>query len=147
MNTKYLKMAIGYLRRKETFSAAHRLHSPLLNLEENQAIYGKCNHIHGHGHNYHIEITLRGEINQSTGMIFNITELKAIIKKHVLHKLDHKNLDRDLEYFAEIPSTTENLAVFIWTMLYNPIATYQTAVLYEVLIRETEKNVVIYRGE
>ncbi|KAJ1678228.1 hypothetical protein EV182_004511, partial [Spiromyces aspiralis] len=108
-------MTIGYLSRWETFSAAHRLHSQHLSPTKNQEIYGKCNYPNGHGHNYKVQVTLRGKIDPATGMIINLHDLKLIIHQ-VIDLLDHRNIDKDIDYFAKSgrPSTAENIAVFIW---------------------------------
>ncbi|EDV27034.1 6-pyruvoyl tetrahydrobiopterin synthase [Trichoplax sp. H2] len=133
---------IGYIKRIESFSAAHRLHSPFFTDEENRALYGKCNHENGHGHNYKLEVTLKGEIDLKTGMVMNIADLKVIINEVIMKQLDHKNLDKDVPYFANYPSTAENIAVYIWDCLIEHLP-----ILYEVLLYETDKNVAIYRGE
>ena len=131
----------AYLTRKETFSASHRLHSSFLSDLENQKVYGKCNGINGHGHNYVVEVTMKGPINPKTGMVMNLTDLKEIINEAVMAPLDHKNIDKDVPYFSgalnRIPndngssnqtpqdekekqtpqgivSTVENIAVFVW---------------------------------
>ncbi|XP_043570359.1 6-pyruvoyl tetrahydrobiopterin synthase isoform X2 [Chiloscyllium plagiosum] len=111
--------------RVESFNAAHRLHSNYLSDEENKRIFGKCNNPNGHGHNYKVEVTVRGE--------------EAIMKP-----LDHKNLDKDVPYFANVVSTTENVAIFIWDNLQKYLP---ANLLYEVKVYETDKNIVVYRGE
>ncbi|CAH8531626.1 unnamed protein product [Schistosoma rodhaini] len=138
--------ALCYLTRVESFSACHRLHSQHLSDEENVKMFQKCNNPMGHGHNYKLEITVSGPIDQRTGMVMNISDLKSVIQKHVLDLLDHKNIDEDVEYFKKnsIVSTTENLAVFVWSQLVNAVP---NNLLYEVKIWETEKNIVTYRGE
>lgn len=136
---------IAYLTRREHFSASHRLHSQMLNDEENKTLYGKCNNPNGHGHNYNVEIVLRGEINPKTGMIMNICDLKRVVKVAVLDQLDHKNIDLDIEYFKEIVSTAENIAVFIWKQMKKTMI--HPELLYEVKLYETERNIVSYKGE
>lgn len=79
-----------FLARRETFSASHRLHSKRLTDKENKELYGKCNNPHGHGHNYILVVTVCGEVDPTTGMVMNLTELKTIIKETVLDILDHK---------------------------------------------------------
>lgn len=138
------KQKIGIFSRRETFAACHRLHSPHLSDSENREIYGKCNHPNGHGHNYVLEVLLRGPISSTTGMIFNASELKEIIKKHVLQHVDHRNLDLDVDFFKQNASTTENLAVYIWNQLKDNIP---NNLLYQIKIHETENNVAIYQGE
>lgn len=133
--------------------------------EENLEIFGKCNHVNGHGHNYtginnikHVKlinrlfidfvavfVTLFGEINEKTGMIMNMTELKKFMDIAIMKQLDHKNLDRDVDFFKERPSTTENVAIFIWNQLKEILI--KPDMLYEVKIYETENNIVTYRGE
>lgn len=132
-----------FVCRVESFSAAHRLHSPQLSIEENKSIYGKCNRENGHGHNYEVEVTVTGEVDERTGMIINIHDLSNYIWTYVLDELDHHNLDKDIEYFKDRPSTTENVARYIWLKLVDRIP--PPARLYEVKILETEKNHVIYR--
>ncbi|KAK1163836.1 6-pyruvoyl tetrahydrobiopterin synthase isoform X1 [Acipenser oxyrinchus oxyrinchus] len=135
---------IGYVTRVQSFSACHRLHSKALSDEENKRIFGKCNNPNGHGHNYNVEITVRGKIDPATGMVINITDLKEYIEMAIMEPLDHKNLDKDVPYFADVVSTTENVAVFIWDNLLKFLPPNS---LYEVKIHETDKNIVAYRGE
>ncbi|XP_064423490.1 6-pyruvoyl tetrahydrobiopterin synthase [Latimeria chalumnae] len=143
-NTNAKAARIVYLTRVETFSCAHRLHSKLLSDEENKRIFGMCNNFHGHGHNYKVEATLRGEIDPITGMMINIVKFKEYLQKAVMEPLDHKNLDKDVPYFANVVSTMENIAVFIWDSLQKLLP---PGLLYEVKVHETKKNVVVYRGE
>ncbi|ORZ37579.1 hypothetical protein BCR44DRAFT_1035955 [Catenaria anguillulae PL171] len=109
---------IATISRIEKFSSAHRLHSPHLTDEENAQIFGKCNHVNFHGHNYTLQVDVRGPIDPRTGMVVNITDLKKCIQDSVMSLVDHRNLDLDVPYFAQgIPSTTENLAVFVYRTL------------------------------
>ncbi|KAI8807080.1 6-pyruvoyl tetrahydrobiopterin synthase [Cladochytrium replicatum] len=133
------------LSRTESFSAAHRLHSNALSADENRAIYGKCNNPNGHGHNYEVEVVVKGEIDPVTGMVVNLTDLKEWMKLAIMDVMDHKNLDRDVDYFADKPSTAENIAVFIWNNL-KPYLKGRVE-LDEVRLFETSKNKVYYRGE
>jgi 6-pyruvoyltetrahydropterin/6-carboxytetrahydropterin synthase len=138
-------MALVYLTRRETFSACHRLHSTKLSQAENVDIFGKCNNPNGHGHNYSVEITVKGQVQPDTGMVMNISDLKKIINKAVMEPLDHKNLDLDVEWFKNTVSTTENVAIFIWSGIVDELPNSVT--LHEVKIWETNKNIVVYRGE
>ncbi|RKP25863.1 6-pyruvoyl tetrahydrobiopterin synthase-like protein [Syncephalis pseudoplumigaleata] len=141
-------MPIGYIARIEHFSAAHRLHSPQLSDEENRAVYGKCNHPHGHGHNYKVQVTLRGPIDPRTGMVTNLANLKACLHRAIMEQLDHRNLDVDVPFFETCVSTTENVAVYIWQQVEQHMApTGCQGQLHEVCIWETDRNMVIYRGE
>lgn len=146
-------MSLGpkvYLTRRETFSASHRLHSIHLSDNDNVQIFSKCNNLNGHGHNYILEVTVVGHVDSKTGMVMNITDLKNLIQIYVLDLVDHKHLDLDVEYFRKtnLVSTTENLAVFIWEQLYSKVKEqYNHVQLYEIKLHETEKNIVVYRGE
>ncbi|TPX51971.1 hypothetical protein SeMB42_g01740 [Synchytrium endobioticum] len=130
---------VAFLTRIESFSAAHRLNSTRISPENNTKVYGKCNHGHGHGHNYKVEVTVKGEIDPITGMVINLTDLKESMKRNVLDVLDHKNIDLDIKYFHDRPSTAENLAVFIWQALKHDLPSGQ---LHEVKLYETDKNIV-----
>ncbi|XP_071372955.1 6-pyruvoyl tetrahydrobiopterin synthase [Centroberyx affinis] len=135
---------IGYITRVQSFSASHRLHSLHLSDEDNKRVFGKCNNPNGHGHNYKVEVTVRGKIDRHTGMVMNLTDLKKCIEDVIMTPLDHKNLDKDVPYFADVVSTTENVAVYIWD---NMAKALPPGLLHEVKIYETDKNVVVYRGE
>lgn len=103
------------------FSAAHRLALPELNLEENTAIYGKCARPHGHGHNYHLEVSVTGEMDSRTGMIVDLGDLQKVIDDYVVEPFDHTFLNKDIAYFAEVVPTAENIAVYIAQLLQEPI--------------------------
>ncbi|OMJ15370.1 putative 6-pyruvoyl tetrahydrobiopterin synthase [Smittium culicis] len=94
---------IATFSRKESFSSAHRLNSIHFNAEQNKNIYGKCNHVNSHGHNYELKVTIMGEIDPCTGMCFDLAVLKKEIKSRVLDLVDHKNLDLDVEFFKSTP--------------------------------------------
>ncbi|XP_068610740.1 6-pyruvoyl tetrahydrobiopterin synthase [Brachionichthys hirsutus] len=134
----------GYITRLLSFSASHRLHSPHLSAEENKRVYGSCNNPNGHGHNYKVEITLCGEIDLVSGMVMNLKELQKCIDDVIMEPMDHKNLDLDVPYFADVVSTTENVAVYIWD---NMLKALPPNLLHEIKVHETDKNIVIYRGE
>jgi 6-pyruvoyltetrahydropterin/6-carboxytetrahydropterin synthase len=133
-----------YVSRRETFSASHRLHNPSLSDEENLKYFGKCNSPNGHGHNYTLVVTVAGEINPVTGYLIDLKKLKEIIKENVIDKVDHKNLDRDVEFLNGVITTTENLAVKFWEQLVNKIPDGK---LYSIRIKETENNFFEYKGE
>ncbi|XP_069732677.1 6-pyruvoyl tetrahydrobiopterin synthase [Phaenicophaeus curvirostris] len=132
------------LSRCVTFSACHRLHSKALSDEENLKVFGKCNNPHGHGHNYKVIVTVQGEIDPVSGMVINLTDLKEYMQEAIMGPLDHKNLDKDVPYFANVVSTTENVAVFIWENLKKLLP---TGTLYKVKVYETDQNIVVYKGE
>jgi len=135
---------IVYLSRTETFSASHRLHAPDLSGEENRKLFGKCNHENGHGHNYRVEVTIRGPVDPRTGMVINIADLKVHMQAAIMDPLDHKNIDKDVSYFHNRVSTAENIAIFIWERMCERLP---AGLMYEVRLHETDKNVAVYRGE
>ena len=110
-----------YLTRRYRFSAGHRLHNDAFSAEENLRIYGKCNNPNGHGHNYLLEVTVAGKIDPATGMVFDLMALDGIVAERVLEKLDHKNLNLDMENFRTQVPTTENVCVEIYNLLRDPI--------------------------
>lgn len=137
-------MPIVYLTRKAHFCASHRLHADLLPEDENLRIFGKCNNPNGHGHNYILEVTVRGEVDPITGMVMNLTTLKEILEQEILTPFDHKHLNLDAPDFQELNPTAENIAVVIWKKLSQRIP---KGLLYEVKLWETENNSAVYRGE
>ena len=106
---------------KTHFSAAHRLAIPSLSFEENQEIYGKCARPNGHGHNYHLEVTVAGEIDSRTGMLVDLAGLQKAIDEYVVEPFDHTFLNKDVAYFAEVVPTAENIAVRIADLLRSPV--------------------------
>jgi len=134
-----------FITRKETFSAAHRLSRADWSPEKNQEIFGKCANPNWHGHNYILWITVKGEVSSETGFLTNLSDLSAIIKKNVLDKVDHKNLDLDVEFLHGKYTSTEVLAVEIWNQLEKPVNNLGCR-LHSVKIQETEKNSVEYFG-
>nr|XP_056716822.1 6-pyruvoyl tetrahydrobiopterin synthase-like [Euleptes europaea] len=131
-----------FLSRMETFAAAHRLSSKLLNDEENRKLFGKCNQ--SHGHNYKVIVTVRGQMNPISGMFMNIYKLQEYMQEAILEPLDHKNLDQDVDFFADVVSTTENLAIYIWRNLEKILP---AGCLYKVKVYESDKNFIVYKGE
>ncbi|ACK69945.1 6-pyruvoyl tetrahydropterin synthase and hypothetical protein [Gloeothece citriformis PCC 7424] len=106
---------------KTHFSAAHRLALPDLSLEENTEIYGKCARVHGHGHNYHLEVSVTGEIDPRTGMLVDLGALEKIIDDYVVEPFDHSFLNKDIPYFAQVVPTAENIALYIAQLLQQPV--------------------------
>lgn len=106
---------------KTHFSAAHRLAKPELSLEENTKIYGKCARVNGHGHNYHLEVSVVGQIDARTGMLVDLGKLQQVIDELVIEPMDHTFLNKDLPYFAEVVPTAENIALYIAQTLTSPI--------------------------
>ena len=131
------------LTRRETFSAAHRLWADDLSAAENEKLFGACARPHGHGHNYILNVTLRGSVGPKTGIVVNLVDLKDAVRSMVIDEVDHRHLNIDAEICAGMNPTTENLAVLFWDILQRRFG----SLLYEVQLFETEKNSVIYRGE
>lgn len=129
----------AYLTISTHFSAAHRLALPSLSYEENCEIYGKCARPHGHGHNYHLEVTVKGKIDSRTGMLADLVDLQKAIDDHVVEPFDHTFLNKDIPYFAEVVPTAENIAVHIRDLLRGPIAD-TGAQLYKVKLIESPNN-------
>lgn len=133
----------AFITRRMTFSAAHRLHSDRLSAEENRRVFGKCNHPNGHGHNYVVEVTVAGPIDKTTGMVFNLTELKDVMTDVIENGIDHKNLNVDVPAFKNLNPTAENIAAVLWRLIGRRLP---KGLLHEVRLVETENNSVAYRG-
>jgi 6-pyruvoyltetrahydropterin/6-carboxytetrahydropterin synthase len=129
----------AYLTISTHFSAAHRLARPDLSYEENCQIYGKCARPHGHGHNYHLEVTIKGEIDPRTGMIADLAAFQRTVDDHVVEPFDHTFLNYDIPYFASVVPTAENIAVHIRNLLLEPIRQIG-AELYKVKLIESPNN-------
>ena len=130
------------LSRRYSFAASHRLHSASFSDAENQRLYGKCNNPYGHGHNYTLEVTLAGPVNEQTGMIANLTDLDAFVKQRVLDDFDHRSINDEIPAFRSKVPTTENLCVEI----YNRLRDFPHARLERIRIEETSKNSFEYSG-
>lgn len=131
------------ITRRMTFAAAHRLHSERLSPSENRRVFGKCNSPSGHGHNYVVEVTVEGPIDPTSGMVFNLTDLRDVMNDVIERRFDHKNLNVDVPAFRALNPTAENIAAVIWDMLS---ARLPAGLLREVRLVETENNFVSYRG-
>jgi 6-pyruvoyltetrahydropterin/6-carboxytetrahydropterin synthase len=134
-----------YLTRRERFSAAHRMYRPDWTDEENQKMFGKCSNPNWHGHNYILWVTIKGEPSSEYGLVMNINILKQLILNKVINKIDHKNINLEVDFMKGKIATTESLAVAIWNELKSPIEK-EGAVLYCVKIEETENNSIEYYG-
>jgi 6-pyruvoyltetrahydropterin/6-carboxytetrahydropterin synthase len=134
-----------YLTRRERFSAAHRMYRADWSDEENQKIFGKCSNPNWHGHNYVLWVTVKGEQSKENGFVMNINILKQIINVRVIERVDHKNLNQDVEFMKGRITTTENLAIAIWNEL-KPDIEREGAKLHCIKIEETENNSIEYYG-
>ena len=127
--------------RREHFNAAHRLHNPAWSAEENERVFGKCNNPNYHGHNYELIVSLTGEPDSQTGYLFDLKVLSDLVRKHILSKFDHKNLNLDTEYFRDLNPTAENIALIIWRILRQQI---DEKFELKITLYETERNFVEY---
>ena len=127
-----------------TFSAAHRLHNPKFDYEWNRRIYDKDENRAGHGHNYVITVSVKGTINPETGMVVDLRELKDIVRREVIDHVDHNNMNEDVPFLRGIIPTAENMVRAFWRQIA-PVV--KGAELVEIVLQETEKNSVVYRGE
>jgi len=106
-----------YLTRKIEFSAAHLYHNPAFSAEENRRVFGKCNNPNGHGHNYVLEVTVGGEMDPQTGMVLDLKDLKEIMEREVMDRMDHRFLNYEVPELAGKIPTCENIAIVIWQLL------------------------------
>lgn len=135
-----------YLTRRERFSAAHRLFNPALSDKENESIYGPCSNPNWHGHNYILWVTIRGNVNPDNGYVVDLKKLSSIIRDRVVEKLDHKNINVEVEFMKDQYVSTENLAIGIWDQL-EPAIRDLGVELHSVKLQETENNSVEYFGK
>jgi len=132
----------AHLTRRYLFSASHRLHSDEMSAEENQATYGKCNNPYGHGHNYTLEVTVSGAVEERTGMVCNLVDLDGFVEREVLARYDHENLNMLKEFAQNVP-TTENLCTQIYEIVQRG---FHLAHLEGVKLEETMMNSFEYAG-
>jgi 6-pyruvoyltetrahydropterin/6-carboxytetrahydropterin synthase len=137
---EYQKKRVAVFR-KEHFNAAHRLHNPEWNAEDNARIFGKCNNPNFHGHNYDLIVRLSGEVDPKTGYVFDLKILSDLIKENVLDRFDHKNLNLDVEEFRELNPSAENIVIVIYDILREKISLDFDL---KITLFETERNYVEY---
>lgn len=139
--TRFMKISVC---RKAHFNAAHRLYNPAWDMEKNNAVFGKCNNPNFHGHNYMLEVWVKGEIDPETGMVIDLKILKELIEEEIEERFDHKNLNLDTVEFKNLNPTAENICLVIWQLLRHKIDPKLTL---KVRLYETERNVVECDGE
>ena len=137
-------MPTVYVTRKAHFNAAHRLHNPARSDSWNAETFGPCNNPNWHGHNYVLEVTVAGEPDPETGYVVDLGQLKNVIQTRVLNKLDHKNLNLEVDFLEGIIPSTENLVVAIWNELHDALPAGR---LYRIRLFETERNMAEYFGD
>jgi 6-pyruvoyltetrahydropterin/6-carboxytetrahydropterin synthase len=133
----------AHLTRRYMFSASHRLHVDDMSAEENAAIYGKCNNPYGHGHNYALEITVSGPVDENTGMVCNLVDLDQFVQGEILERFDQQNLNTLPEFAGSVP-TTETLCIILYDILQRG---FRHAHLEKVRCEETMMNSFEYAGE
>lgn len=129
--------------RRLLFNAAHRVHNPALSEAENKALFGKCNNPNWHGHNYTLDVSVTGEVEERTGYVIDLGLLKRIVELEVIDKVDHKNFNLEVDFMRGVIPTTENIVVAIWRVLEPAIA---PARLTRLVLWETPNNYVEYDG-
>jgi 6-pyruvoyltetrahydropterin/6-carboxytetrahydropterin synthase len=133
-----------FLTKKAQFSAAHRLYNPNFSDEKNDLIFGLCNNKNGHGHNYYLEVTVKGKINADTGFLIDLKRLKQVMNDEIIAKVDHKHLNYDVPFLNGVIPTVENLVKVFWDILDNKIS---EAKLHCIKLYETETSFVEYYGD
>lgn len=132
------------VHRKAHFNAAHRLFNPAWDDEKNYNVFGKCSNPNYHGHNYDLIVAVSGEVDPETGFVMDMKILRRLISAEIEDKLDHKNLNLEVEEFKTLNPTAENIAIVIWNILRKHIS---KALELSITLYETPRNYVIYSGE
>ena len=130
--------------RRMRFNAAHRVHNPQLSEEENRELFGKCNNPNWHGHNYVLEVSVTGPVDERTGYVIDLGKLRAIVEREVVDQVDHRNMNVDVPLMRGINPTAENIVVACWRALESSVAPGR---LSRLKLWETENNYVEYTGE
>ena len=136
-----------YVCRKEHFNAAHKLYNPNWSEEKNREVFGPCANHNWHGHNFELLVTVKGSPDPETGFVIDLKKLSSLICEEVIEKLDHKNLNMDVDFMQGKMASCENLAMEIWKILAPQIAQISKANLHCITLYETPRNYVEYFGE
>jgi 6-pyruvoyltetrahydropterin/6-carboxytetrahydropterin synthase len=134
-----------FLTRHEHFNAAHKLYNPAWTEEKNNEVFGKCANTNWHGHNYELIVTIKGEVNKDTGFLMDAKKLSLILQEHVCEKIDHRNLNIDVDFMHGKLASTENLAIAIWEQIEPHLPT--NVKLHCVKLYETPRIYVEYFGK
>ena len=126
------------------FNAAHRIHNPALSDDENTRLFGKCNNPNWHGHNYRLDVSVKGPIDAMTGYVIDLGALRDVVEREVIDKTDHRNFNIDVDYMHGIIPTTENIVVSMWRVIAPAVA---PATLLRLRLWETENNYAEYEGD
>ena len=135
-----------YITRRERFSSTHRLYRADWDDKKNMETFGPCSNQNGHGHNFELFVTIKGKVNPDNGFVMNLKALSPIIKAKIIDKLDHKNINLDVDFMKNKIPSTENLVLEIWNQLQKPVAEHGAS-LHCIKVYETENNFVEYFGE
>ncbi|MBP3944215.1 6-carboxytetrahydropterin synthase [Sphingobacteriaceae bacterium WQ 2009] len=135
-----------YITRRERFNAAHKLHREDWSLEQNEAVFGNCSNPNWHGHNYDLYVTVKGDINPTTGFVIDLKDMKDIIVTHITSKLDHRNINLDVDFMQGKMASTEIIAIEIFKILA-PLFEAHQVTLHAIRLHETENNYVEYFGD
>ena len=137
-----------YVSRKEHFNAAHKLYNPNWSPEKNVQVFGPCANEHWHGHNFELIVTVKGTPDPDTGFVVDLKKLSVMIRTQVIDKLDHKNLNLDVEFMQGKLASCENLIIEIWKILSEHLpAITERGKLHHLRLYETPRNYVDYYGE
>lgn len=139
-------MSIVYLTRRERFNAAHRMFRSDWDDAQNMEVYGKCSNPNWHGHNYVLFVTVKGQVRPEIGYVENLKTLSKLINLHIIEKLDHKNINIEVDFMQGRVPSSENLAIAIWEQIEEPIKAMGIE-LHCIKLEETENNYVEYYGE
>lgn len=129
--------------RRLQFNAAHRVHNPSLSAAENEALFGKCNNPNWHGHNYTLEVSVRGPVDATTGYVLDLARLKDLVWDQVISEVDHRNFNVDVPFMNGVNPTSENIVVALWRRIAPLVA---PATLARLRLWETDNNYVEYEG-
>ena len=136
-------MPVVTVTKRLTFNAAHRVHNPELSDAENQSLFGKCNNPNWHGHNYVLEVSVTGPVEEKTGYVMDLGAIKRVVQEEIVGKMDHRNLNLEVDFMRGINPTTENIVVACWRVLEPKIRPNR---LTRLRLIETENNYVEYEG-
>ncbi len=131
------------ITRRLTLNAAHRVHNPELSDEENRRLFGKCNNPNWHGHNYTLEVSVAGPVDDHTGYVIDLSLLKQIVQREVIDRIDHRNMNVDVDFMRGINPTAENIVLACWRVLAPHVS---PGTLHRLRLWETENNYVEYDG-
>ena len=132
------------ITRRLQFNAAHRVHNPALSDAENQRLFGKCNNPNWHGHNYTLDVSVSGPVDETTGYVVDLSHIKRVVEREVIDKVDHRNFNLEVDFMRGIIPTTENIVVAMWRVIEPAM---RPAKLTKLVLWETPNNYVEYEGK